>query len=212
MDGTIVLKLILLLLINLAALGYLIFSFIKLGNSYQWSLRIAWDLIILGAGNRTFHLKVKGLGLIHRGWWLMLFLDCLVWVMTESNYSRYFILFLLLLHGYWYLHAAIHPGKLREQILFTGDDWGIIYREVELHSGLNQKSLAELDLRKKNLLVLAIERGGRMLPFPKGLEIIKPGDRILLFGSLSSYRMVNHGNGTSSQAGVAEGQDSLRAR
>jgi len=56
-------------LINLAALGYLIFFYKTLGNSYQCSLRIAWDLIILGAiengGYRAVHLKIKGLNLIH---------------------------------------------------------------------------------------------------------------------------------------------------
>lgn len=195
MNEILILKLGILFIVNLGALGYLIFSFMKLGHSYRGALRMVWDLIIFGiAGNHEYHhihCKVKGLHLVRRTWWLMIFLDCLAWIATGSGYGTLFIVFLLLFHGYWYWHASTSSAGDGEQILFADDHWGVIYREVHPDSGFNQKSLAELDLRKKNLLVLAIERDGQILPFPKGLEILKPGDRVLLFGEISSYKAVS---------------------
>lgn len=43
-------------------------------------------------------------------------------------------------------------------------------------------SLSQLDLRKKNLLVLAILRSGRLIAFPKGQEVLSAGDSLLIFG------------------------------
>lgn len=43
-------------------------------------------------------------------------------------------------------------------------------------------TLSELDLRKKNLLVLAILRAGQFVVFPKGPEVLSTGDRLVIFG------------------------------
>jgi len=43
-------------------------------------------------------------------------------------------------------------------------------------------TLSELDLRKKNLLVLAILRAGQFVVFPKGPEVLATGDRLVIFG------------------------------
>ncbi len=43
-------------------------------------------------------------------------------------------------------------------------------------------TLSELDLRKKNLLVLAILRAGQLVAFPKGPEVLATGDRLIIFG------------------------------
>jgi hypothetical protein len=190
----IVFKLILFLLINLAALGYLLFELIELGNPYRQALRMAWDLIVLsGNGNQTSSISVKmnWVHLLRKAWWLMVLLYFLFWITSGQYYSNLLILVLLLLHGYWYIHAAIHPVKAQDQILFTNDNWGVVYTGIDPHSRWDQKSLAELDLRKKNLLVLAVEHQGQLLPFPKGSEVLFPDDRVLLFGEMSSYREVN---------------------
>lgn len=187
-------KLLILLLINLVALGYLLFGLIKLGNPYQQALRMAWDLIVLhGAENHTsgVSIKMKWIHLLRKTWWLMIFLYGLFWIASCQYYSTLLILVLLLLHIYWYIHAAINPAKMQDQILFTNDNWGIIHTEIDQFSLWDQKSLAELDLRKKNLLVLAVEHQCQWLSFPKGNEILFPGDRVLLFGEISSYREVS---------------------
>lgn len=43
-------------------------------------------------------------------------------------------------------------------------------------------SLAELNLRKKNLLVLSVTREETIIPFPKGPEVFLAGDELLVFG------------------------------
>ncbi|NLW56711.1 MAG: hypothetical protein GX050_08920 [Firmicutes bacterium] len=43
-------------------------------------------------------------------------------------------------------------------------------------------TLAELDLRKKDLLVLSVLRAGKVIVFPKGPEILLAGDHLLVFG------------------------------
>lgn len=57
--------------------------------------------------------------------------------------------------------------------------------------GLNWEghTLGELDLRKKNLLVLAIIRGEEIIPFPKGPEMLKHNDDLLIFGSMNELRL-----------------------
>lgn len=187
-------KLILFLLINLAALGYLIFELIELGNPYRQALRIAWDLIVSNQnGNQTSGIfaKMNWIYLLRKIWWLMVFLYFLFWITTGQFCSTLLVLVLLLLHGYWYIYSAIKPAKIQDQILYTNDNWGVVYTGIDQHSHWDQKSLAELDLRKKNLLVLAVEHQGQLLPFPKGSEVLFPDDRVLLFGDLSSYREVN---------------------
>ena len=43
-------------------------------------------------------------------------------------------------------------------------------------------TLAELDLRRKELLVLSISRAGKAIIFPKGPEVLLADDRLLVFG------------------------------
>jgi Trk K+ transport system NAD-binding subunit len=85
----------------------------------------------------------------------------------------------------------VYPVKVRDQILFANGNWGIVYTGIDKYSSWEQKSLADLDLRKKNLLVLAVEHEGQWSPFPKGSEVLLPDDQILLFGAMSSYRELN---------------------
>jgi hypothetical protein len=187
-------KLAILLIANLLALGYRLGCLMKPGNTYRQALRIAWDLIILNQNediNGSARLKTGYYSLLRRTWWLMIFLYLLNWIIFKTSAGTISILVLLLLHVYWYIHANITPEQAKDQLLFLNDNWGIIYREVDCSSGLDQKSLAELNLRKKNLLVLAIERDGQLVPFPKGLEVLKAGDRVLLFGSLSSFQAMS---------------------
>jgi Trk K+ transport system NAD-binding subunit len=68
--------------------------------------------------------------------------------------------------------------------------WGVVIKYIDADLDLSMKSLAELDLRKKNLLVMAVERNGQVIPFPKGLEVIQSGDRLVIFGNLHSYHLL----------------------
>jgi hypothetical protein len=189
-----VFKLVMLLFVNLTALGYLLFELIKRGNSYPRALRMAWEQIMLGGGeNSTSGVSIPGkwVHLLRKTWWLMVFLYVLFWITSSQFHSTILFFILLLLHGYWYLHGAVYPVKVRDQILFANGNWGIVYTGIDKYSSWEQKSLADLDLRKKNLLVLAVEHEGQWSPFPKGSEVLLPDDQILLFGAMSSYRELN---------------------
>ncbi|HHU51690.1 MAG TPA: hypothetical protein GXZ36_07730 [Firmicutes bacterium] len=48
-------------------------------------------------------------------------------------------------------------------------------------------TLAELNLRKRELLVLAIIRKNKFTVFPKGPEILAAGDRVLVFGKYPPF-------------------------
>lgn len=75
-------------------------------------------------------------------------------------------------------------------MIYLNTNWGIMFQEIDSGSNLNQRSLAELDLRKKNLLVLAVERRGQFFSFPKGVETLTVGDRVYIFGDLESYHAI----------------------
>ncbi|NLM37156.1 MAG: hypothetical protein GX202_03400 [Firmicutes bacterium] len=47
-------------------------------------------------------------------------------------------------------------------------------------------TLAELDLRRKELLVLSITRAGKVIIFPKGPEVLMADDRLLVFGKTAT--------------------------
>lgn len=110
------------------------------------------------------------------------------WFISEDLWLSCGIAFLVIIHIVWYLYASLSVKTKYDRILHFTLDWGMIFQEIDAGSFLIQKSLAELDLRKKNILVLAIERNHQLNPFPKGMEIIEAGDRIVMFGDLSAYR------------------------
>ena len=57
------------------------------------------------------------------------------------------------------------------------------------------KALAESELRKHDINVLAIHRGDDILPNPEAATIIQQGDSLVLFGKLENIRnKINIGN------------------
>ncbi len=152
-------KLVIIFIANLLILGYRLRRLMKLGNTYRQALRITWDLIILNQNEAiagSARQKAGYYNLLRRTWWLMIFLYLISWIVFQTSAGTIFTLVLLILHVYWYIHANIPLEQAKDQLLFLNDNWGIVYREVNRDSGLDQKSLAEMDLRKKTLLVLAI--------------------------------------------------------
>jgi hypothetical protein len=166
---------------------------VSLGNTFANSLRLAWDLIL---GDSQAHRdnyiypSLIWVPILRKTWWLMLTAYGVSWFITEDSWMTIGIIVLLLFHVTWYFYASQLIKIKYNRIIRFNSDWGIIYKEIGADSSLIQKSLAELDLRKKNLLVLAIERNNQLTQFPKGLEIIQAGDRVVMFGDLSAYRAV----------------------
>ncbi len=168
----------------------LVLKLIKDGEKYPEALRIAWEWILIQSKpNFPFGSKppIVWAPLLGRSWWLMLIIFGVTWVNSSEIVLFPVVLFLILLHIYWFLEGHLYRSERFERILNLNQNWGIIYKEIGEDSGMESKTLAELDLRKKNLLVLAIDRGGQLTPFPKGLEVLAPGDRLVMFGDLYSY-------------------------
>jgi hypothetical protein len=186
-------KILILVLLNLAAMFYLVYKIISLGHTFINSLRLAWDLILGEAKDldHNIYLKIIWVPVLRKTWWLMLTAYAIAWFITEDLLMTIGLILLIGVHVLWYLYASLTLKTKYDRILYLNSHWGIIYKEISAGSFLIQKSLAELDLRKKNLLVLTIERNNQLTPFPKGLEIIQAGDRIVIFGDLSACRSVS---------------------
>ncbi len=99
----------------------------------------------------------------------------------------YLILFLVVTgFGLYYL-ATREKGRKKEcqSIYLLPNEYGV-YELTLSESGLEREwigaTLAELDLRKKDLLVLSILRSGKPTIFPKGPEVLLAGDQLLVFG------------------------------
>jgi hypothetical protein len=183
------LKLIGLYLFNLAGLCGLVVRGMRPGRTFFAALRGAWAAILAGTGENGSHDPVSAniAAIVTKTWWMMIFITLLLWVRETDRGYGYALIGLGLVHlgGYWW--SLFSGTRALERIETLDPGWGIIHLTVREHSFFNAKSLAELDLRKKNLLILAIVRGENIVPFPKGAEILIPGDRLVIFGDLDYY-------------------------
>jgi hypothetical protein len=185
-------KLLVLLAINLAALAFLIYKLFLIGNPFPKALHIAWNMIMVRGRRPDYSIlrEIPWAPLLAYTWWMVIFLFLGFWVGTQERYLTLIVGLLVVLHAVWYLSAVYRGDSGFDRTFHLNSDWGIIYQTVGADSDLNQKSLAELDLRKKNLLVLAVERRNQLAAFPKGTEILEAGDRLVIFGDLSSSRQI----------------------
>lgn len=92
--------------------------------------------------------------------------------------------------GWWYLfrrgRAYVMPALASWERIYSLPEGYAVFLAVLSQPGTEENwigaTLSQLDLRKKNLLVLAILRSGRLIVFPKGQEVLAAGDRLLIFG------------------------------
>lgn len=87
----------------------------------------------------------------------------------------------------WTRKVRKKVGKTDTSVIYNlFDSYGIFWIYLKQGSVLADNwvghSLAELNLRKRNLLVLSITRAGTVIPFPKGSEVFQTGDELLVFG------------------------------
>ncbi|WP_328515335.1 cation:proton antiporter regulatory subunit [Marinobacterium marinum] len=50
------------------------------------------------------------------------------------------------------------------------------------------KTISDIDLSAKDLNVLTLYRGNKVIPNPKAERLLEPGDKLLCFGKLESMR------------------------
>ena len=113
----------------------------------------------------------------------------LFWV---AQWGEVVLLLLILGAGAFALYylASFRNGTREIQCVYPlTDDYGV-YEIVLGPSGPVREwvgtTLAELDLRRKELLVLSIARAGKVIIFPKGPEVLLADDRLLVFGNTAT--------------------------
>jgi hypothetical protein len=79
------------------------------------------------------------------------------------------------------------PVSFEELLMLTGG-YGITRLEVPRGNPLIDKTLAESELRKNDITVLAILRGSDTKPNPPANSKIQEGDELVLFGKLENIR------------------------
>jgi hypothetical protein len=113
----------------------------------------------------------------------------LFWV---TRWGEVVLVLLILGAGVFALYylASFRSGTNKIQCVYPlTDDYGV-YEIVLGPSGPAREwvgtTLAELDLRRKELLVLSIARAGKVIIFPKGPEVLFDDDRLLVFGKTAT--------------------------
>lgn len=185
----IILKLMILYLFNLAGLGGFIAFGMQPGRTFSEVLKEAWETILAGTGKNCPRSPMNSniAAVLAKTWWMMIFSTLFLWFLKPAQGYGYALIGLVLIHLGWYWWGFFGETRDFERIEALDSGWGIIRLTVRERSFFNAKSLAELDLRKKNLLILAIVRTGNIVPFPKGVEILMTGDRLVIFGDLDYY-------------------------
>jgi len=81
----------------------------------------------------------------------------------------------------------IKPVSFNELVIATGG-YGVSQIAVCKNSPLLNKTLIESDLRRHDIMVLAIERDREMIPNPDAKTMIRLGDSLICFGKLENIR------------------------
>ncbi|MCB9753393.1 MAG: RimK family alpha-L-glutamate ligase [Myxococcales bacterium] len=84
-------------------------------------------------------------------------------------------------------HVQFPAIDLRQRLTLA-KGYGVAEVPVGPGSPLADKTIIELDLRARDVLVLSIQRGSVMIPTPGGDERLLPGDGVLCYGKRATLR------------------------
>lgn len=178
--------------VNLCFWLFLHLCLLNKGNSLMKAVNASWDLLLFGVRPKGLLKADKVMPwftILQKMWWLMIALSVFCWVLLSSTiWINIILIFLILWHLGWFILSRMSGNDDFNRVISLNSNWGIIFVEVQSDSWLSAKTLAELDLRKKNLLVLAIIRQGQIVSFPKGLESLSVGDRAVIFGDTNYFK------------------------
>ena len=86
------------------------------------------------------------------------------------------------------IKSPVFEEATTEDLLHFLEGYGLVKKIVGEKSGLIGKTLAKSHLREKGAVVLGIEREKSWIPVPKANEVIKQGDRLVVYGPLNALR------------------------
>lgn len=75
-----------------------------------------------------------------------------------------------------------------EDLLRFMEGYGLVKKVIPENSTMIGQSIAKLELNKKGILVLGIEREKSWIPTPKATEILKDYDRLIVYGPLHALK------------------------
>jgi hypothetical protein len=75
-----------------------------------------------------------------------------------------------------------------EQVLQLSKNYGICEIKIYRHSKYAEKKLSETDFKERGFMVLAIERQDSLIAVPKGSDVLKDEDILVVFGNLHSLK------------------------
>jgi len=81
-------------------------------------------------------------------------------------------------------HTTLTPAEI-EELLQSAEGWGIARVEVPAECQFAGKTMAETRPHDQGILVIAIERDGKLIPSPHGNESIQVGDWLIVYGKLA---------------------------
>ena len=81
------------------------------------------------------------------------------------------------------------PHLLTEELLHQAGDYGVAHVAIREEDGVADFALKDTGFTARGITILAIERGDRVLPFPKAEETVLVGDYLLCYGKVAE--MIN---------------------
>ena len=75
-----------------------------------------------------------------------------------------------------------------EDLLHFIEGYGMVKKIIPDESSMIGKSIAKLELNKKGILVLGIEREKGWIPTPKANEVLRSYDRLIVYGPLDGLK------------------------
>jgi hypothetical protein len=88
------------------------------------------------------------------------------------------------------IKSPVFEEATTEELLHFLEGYGLVKKIVGVKSGLIGKTLVKSHLREKGAVVLGIEREKSWIPVPKANEVIKRGDRLVVYGPLNALRNI----------------------
>jgi hypothetical protein len=86
------------------------------------------------------------------------------------------------------IKSPVFEEATTEDLLHFLEGYGLVKKIVGVKSGLIGKTLVKSHLREKGAVVLGIEREKSWIPVPKASEVIKRGDRLVVYGPLNALK------------------------
>jgi Trk K+ transport system NAD-binding subunit len=75
-----------------------------------------------------------------------------------------------------------------EEVLNLNDEYGVAEFVVEENSKLTGKTLLESGLKQRFIQVLNIDKGDKIIHFPRTDYVFYPGDKVLVYGQIDNIK------------------------